>query len=136
MVASTKRAVSVGETYTITTANVHDIMAARAKVREMARRKGLGITDQARISLATSSLADVLGIGTRRLGQIAVDGLDEKDRAGIRVICTATQDARRDLTSDQLDVHQLLVDELAVETLPSSDVQVTLIQWSTLRRKV
>lgn len=125
----------MNDTCTITTTNVHDIMAARAKVRELARRKGLGITEQARISLATSSMADVLGLGTHRQGQIAINSVVEEERTGIRVICTAAKDVRQALTPAQLDVHQLLVDELTVETLPSDDVQITLIQWSTLRRK-
>lgn len=125
----------MNDTCTITTTSVHDIMAARARVRELARRKGLDITDQARISLATSSLADVLGLGTQRQGQIAIDSIVEEERTGIRVICTATRDARHALTPAQLDVHQLLVDELTIETPPPDDVQITLIQWSTLRRK-
>lgn len=126
----------MNDTYTIATTSVHDIMAARAKVRELARQKGLGITDQARISLATSSLADVLGLGTHHQGQIVINSVDEEERTGIRVICTATKDAKRALTAAQLDVHQLLVDELTIETLPSDDVQVTMVQWSTSRRKV
>jgi len=125
----------MNDTCTITTTSVHDIMAARAKVRELARRKGLGITEQARISLAASSMADVLGLGTQRQGQIAINSIVEEERTGVRVTCTATKDARQALTPAQLDVHQLLVDELTVETLPSDDVQITLIQWSTLRRK-
>lgn len=126
----------MNNTYVIATTSVHDIMAARARVRELARQKGLGLTDQARISLATSSLADVLGLGTQRRGQIAINSVEGENRAGIRVVCTAAKDARRALTPTQIDVHQLLVDELTIETLPSEDVQVTLIQWSTSRRKV
>ncbi|MFL7791861.1 MAG: hypothetical protein AB8I69_06960 [Anaerolineae bacterium] len=126
----------MNDSYAIVVATVHDIMAARARVRELARQKGLGLTDQARISLATSSLADVLGLGTHRQGQIAINSVDEEERTGIRVICTAARDAKRALTSAQLDVHQLLVDELTIETLLSDDIQVTLTQWSTSRRKV
>ena len=125
----------MNDNFTIVTTSVHDIMAARARVRELARQKGLGITDQARISLATSSLADVLGLGTQRQGQIAISNVEEEKRTGIRVVCTATRDAKRALTPAQLDVHQLLVDELTIEILPSDEVQVTLIQWATSRRK-
>jgi hypothetical protein len=126
----------MNNTFTIAVTGVHDIMAARARVRELARQKGLGITDQARISLATSSLADVLGLGTHRQGQIVIDSMNEENRTGIRVVCTAAKGAKRALTPAQLDVHQLLVDELTIEMLPSDDVQVTLIQWSTSRRKL
>lgn len=133
MVTSSERAASVNETCTITTTGVHDIMTARAKVRDLARRKGLDITDQARISLATSSIADVMGLGTHRPGQIVVDSVEETERIGIRVICTAAKEARSALDSSQVDVHRLMVDDLVVETLPSGDVEAILIQWSTRR---
>lgn len=118
---------------TITTTDVHDILTARAKVRDMARKKGLGVTDQARISLATSSIADVMGLGTHRRGQIVVDSVEETERIGIRVVCTAAKEARGALTSSQVDVHKLMVDDLIVETLPSGDVEAILIQWSARR---
>jgi hypothetical protein len=118
---------------TITTTGVQDIMAARAKVRDLAREKGLAITDQARISLATSSIADVLGLGTHRRGQIVVDSVEEIERVGIRVVCTTEREARSALDSAQVDVHRLMVDDLVVEVLPSGDVEAILIQWSTRR---
>ncbi|MBN1812833.1 MAG: hypothetical protein JXA14_13440 [Anaerolineae bacterium] len=123
----------MNETCTIMTTGVHDIMTARAKVRDLARRKGLGITDQARISLATSSIADVMGLGTHRHGQIVVDSIEETERVGIRVICTTAKEARSALDSSQVDVHRLMVDDLIVETLPSGDVEAILIQWSARR---
>jgi hypothetical protein len=123
----------MNETCTITTTGVQDIMTARAKVRDMARKKGLPITDQARISLATSSIADVMGLGTRRRGQIVVDSVEETERIGIRVVCTTERGARSALDSSQVDVHKLMVDDLIVETLPSGDVEAILIQWSTRR---
>ena len=131
MVTATERTTPMNEACMITTTSVHDIMAARAKVRDLARKQGLGLTDQARISLATSSIADVMGLGTHRQGQIAVDSVEETARIGIRVVCTAGKGAKKDLTSSQVDVHRLMVDDLAVETLPSGDVEAILIQWST-----
>jgi hypothetical protein len=133
MVAAAERTVSMNEACTITTTSVHDIMAARAKVRDLARKKGLGVTDQARISLATSSIADVMGLGTHRQGQIVVDSVEETERIGIRVVCTTVHEARSALDSSQVDVHRLMVDDLIVETLPSGDVEAILIQWSTRR---
>jgi hypothetical protein len=135
MVIPTERAIPVNGACTITATGVHDIMAARAKVRDLARQKGLGLTDQARISLATSSLADVLGLGTHRQGQIIIDSVHEGERTGVRVICTAGKEARSALTSSQLDVHRMLVDDLTVETLPAGDVKATLIQWATRRKQ-
>jgi hypothetical protein len=101
----------------------------------MARQKGLGLTDQARISLATSSMADVLGLGTHRHGQIVVASVEDEKRTGIRVTCTAAKEAQIALTSSQIDVHRLMVDALDIETLPTGDVQAILIQWSTRRKQ-
>jgi hypothetical protein len=109
-------------------------MTARAKVRDLARRKGLGLTDQARISLATSSIADVMGLGTHRRGRIVIDSVEESDRVGIRVVCATAKEARSALDSAQVDVHRLMVDDLVVETLPSGDVEAVLIQWSGRRK--
>ena len=135
MGAATERNIVMNEMCTINTTSVHDIMTARAKVREMARQKGLGLTDQARISLATSSMADVLGLGTHRHGQIVVASVEDEKRTGIRVTCTAAKEAQIALTSSQIDVHRLMVDALDIETLPTGDVQAILIQWSTRRKQ-
>ena len=119
---------------TITIRSEFDVITARMKVRELARAKNFNITDQARISLATSSLAETLGLGRKRQGTIAIDALDETQRIGIRVICTAITEAVSDLVPDDLKNTGWLIDDLTIEKLPSNDLQVTAIHWATPRR--
>lgn len=118
------------EPHAIRTLNVLDIMAARAKVREIARAKGLCITEQARIALATSSVADLLGLGTLCRGQITIEGLEEKGRTGVQVVCTAHPGTRYILTAEETAITKTLVDDLTIQLLPPYKVSVTLIQWA------
>jgi hypothetical protein len=106
-----------------------DIITARMKVRKLARAMGLKTVDQACISLATSSLAKVLGLGEEHQGQIAMDCLGGEERTGVRVVCTKADAATRDRSPRAFDDMRWMVDELTVETLPPNNVQVTLIKW-------
>jgi hypothetical protein len=106
-----------------------DIILARSRVREAARAMGLGTTDQARISLAMSSLAYALGLGEWCQGEIAISCLNGDGRAGVCVTCTTLDGANAGLSSAACRDARLLVDELTVDRLPSSEIQATLIQW-------
>lgn len=106
-----------------------DIIAARMKVRKLARAMGLTTVDQACISLATSSLAQALDLGEAHQGQIDMDGLGQGERAGVRVVCTKADATARDHSPTAFDDMRWMVDELIVETLPPNDVQVTLVKW-------
>lgn len=117
------------ENQTIAVRTDFDIITARMKVRKLARAMGLNTVDQACISLATSSLAQALELGEAHQGQIAMDGLGEGERTGVRVICTKTNAAKRDLSPRAFDEMKWMVDELTIETLPPNDIQVTLIKW-------
>ncbi len=112
---------------TITVRSEVDVVIARMKVREMARELGMPLADQARISLATSSLAGALEMGKARHGQITMDCLRNGDRMGVRVICVKKEGAA--YTPGNLGDTRWMVDELIIETLPSLDMQVTLIKW-------
>ena len=120
----------MAEPFGIDISDVLDVMAARAKVREIARLKGLGITEQARIALAASSTADLLGLGTTRRGQIIIEDLEEGNRIGVRVICIAPPDAQRAFTPKETDITKMLVDDLTIQGLPSDEISVTLVQWA------
>jgi serine/threonine-protein kinase RsbT len=118
----------MGESQTLIIRGKHDIITARLLVRRLARAKGFDIADQARIALASSSLAHALGLGMRR-GQVTIDCLNDGARTGVRVVCTKADGATRDLAPEALDVVRFMVDELTVETLPGDDLQVTLVKW-------
>jgi hypothetical protein len=120
---------SMSKDQTITVRSDFDIIMARMKVRKLARAMGLNTVDQARISLATSSLAQALGLGERHHGQIAMNSLGEKKRTGVRVVCTKANAVTRELSPRAFENMRWMVDELTVETLPPDDLQVTLVKW-------
>jgi hypothetical protein len=106
-----------------------DIITARMKVRKLARAVGLATVDQACISLATSSLAQALGLGEEHPGQIVMDCLNGEECTGVRVVCKKADAATSDLSPRAFEEMRWMVDELTVETLPPNDVQVTLVKW-------
>ncbi|MBN1179939.1 MAG: hypothetical protein JXD18_12060 [Anaerolineae bacterium] len=121
------------DTLSITVKNHSDIIQARMRVRNLARGAGLNTADQARISLATSSLAQTLRMGERHQGRIDVHFLkDEAKRTGVHVVCLliAPEDCAPALNALKDTKWMLMVDELNIETLPSKDVKVTAIKWA------
>ena len=106
-----------------------DIITARMKVRKLARAIGFKTVDQACISLATSSLAQALGLGEEHQGQIAMGCLGGEERTGVQVVCIKTDAATHDLSPRAFDDMRWMVDELTVQTLSPTDVQVTLVKW-------
>ena len=119
----------MNESQTIPVRTEFDVFIARMQVRKVARALGFDITNQARIALATSSLARALKLGETHQGQVAVDCLGDEQRTGVRVVCTTVNGVNCDLTSRLFIDTKWLVDELTVEKLPSDDLQVTLIRW-------
>lgn len=112
-----------------------DIVSARMHVRNLARRLGFSTKDQARISLATSSLAHFLDVGGKYRGEITFgcsngnSGAAE-DAVAMHVICTVfCANPKYQINKRGLSKVQWMVDDLAVKSLPSDDVQVTLIKW-------
>jgi anti-sigma regulatory factor (Ser/Thr protein kinase) len=122
------------EGHTLTICNSSDAIIARARVRELAREGGLDLAEQARISLATYSLANTLRMGYECSGQVVVDRLAEGKRVGMRVACITAEAAEDRLASEAFGGVRQMVDELTIETLPSNAVRVTLIQWEAPRR--
>lgn len=111
--------------------NLH-IISARAEVRTLARTLGFNTVEQARISLATSSLAYIMDLGGRYDGQIRFSSLHENGAMTLQVICVAyCRDTPLDL--EQVKARELskvrqMVDELHIEALPSKDVQVIILK--------
>jgi hypothetical protein len=118
----------MGERQTLVIRDDLDIITARRQVRKLAGDKGLDIADQARISLAASSLAYTLGLGPHK-GQITVDCFSDGARTGVRVVCTKVAGAMGGLALEAFDDMRLMVDEMTIEKLPGNDLRVTLVKW-------
>jgi serine/threonine-protein kinase RsbT len=115
---------------TITVRKDFDVILARSRTRDLARKMGMGTTDQARISLAASSAARALGLGGAHQGQIVITGLNGGGRVGVRVVCTTRDCTNRELRSRVFADARSMTDELTVKELPSGEVQVTLVKWA------
>lgn len=110
------------------------IISARAEIRKLARSAGLNTADQARISLATSTLAHFLDLGGQHNGEIHFECLNHGQKPGVRVICV-TQGRQgptelRSETSGTLSKLRWMVDELDIQYLPENEVQITMIKWA------
>ncbi len=113
---------------TISLSNEADIVLLRMQVRDLARAVGMNLADQARVSLAASSLAKVMGWGTGHPGQATLVRLVRDSHTGVQVI-GADQCAQPGCATGSLDEVRWMVDELTAEILPTHIRQVTLIKW-------
>jgi anti-sigma regulatory factor (Ser/Thr protein kinase) len=119
----------------LTIKNKSDIIFARSRVRNLARERGFNTMDQARISLATSSLANALGLGEKPQDQIIIGCLEDGTRStGLRVICIKKEGVTDNGAPRAFGDVGLMVDEITVEELPSNDLKVTVIKWQAKRR--
>ena len=114
---------------TIQVSTAHDIIVARLRVREMARAQGFSMMDQARISLAASSLANAMGLSQANRGRIVIDCLNNERGTGIRVVCVKTCPTGGDPPPVQLGDTRWMVDELNIETLLPNEVRAIIIKW-------
>lgn len=107
-----------------------DVISARMRVREVARAAGLSTADQARISLATSSLANLLELGARYSGEIVLDREGGNGAMRVHVVCLANCAIRlrgqQSLSPGAFKDIRWMVDDLTVEQLASNDLRVTL----------
>jgi hypothetical protein len=121
-----------------------DIMFARRMIRDMARGMGFAPCDQARVSLATSSLAHFMDLGGEHHGAIsfqAYKGNGQSPR--MQVVCTrnritpknghtSSETSIKDADSPHiqgLEKIKGMVDDLRIEALPPEDIQVTLTKY-------
>ena len=116
---------------TIRVRDEQDIITARMLVRELARARGLSVRDQACISLATSSLAQILFAKIRE-GKIIMEGVkDGGGFMGVRVVCSRVYDGADDrVTPGMFGETRQMVDELTIErSLSPREIRVSVTRW-------
>lgn len=110
------------------------IISARAEIRKLARMAGLDTADQARISLAASTLAHFLDLGGQHNGAIHFERLNHDQQPGVRVICvTQGRKLNNTLESEHggtLNKLRWMVDDLSVEYLADNEIQITMTKWA------
>ncbi len=110
----------------------YDVVFVRKQVRELARAAGLDTTNQARVSLGVSALAQKLGLGAGFEGEITLEAIcEEPERVGVRVTLLCTRGVNGGPA-----VHDLprarwmyMVDELTVAVEPNGVTRVTAVKW-------
>lgn len=105
-----------------------DIIVARSRVRDLARATGMNTTDQACISLATSSTARALGLGKEHTGQILIEEIVSGERTGVRVVCTVANGGNGG-QSRAMQEAKIMTDDLTIELSPENETCVTLVKW-------
>ena len=116
---------------TIVVGSEIDIINARMLVRQAARRIGMKLIDQSRISLATSSIADSIGLGVgRSAGQITINCLHANmdGREGLQIICQF-KPTGLDSVNPSLSSVRWMVDECDMRSLPNNETEVSLVKW-------
>jgi hypothetical protein len=108
-----------------------DIYAARMTTRQVAIEIGMNLIDQARISLATSSLASCLKMGGNSAlpDQIQITGIVEEPNHGIRLVFITRHPSRRTCLDVELVKINEVFDVHQVEETPDHALRITLIKW-------
>ncbi len=118
----------------ITVRSSLDVVTARVQVREMARRLGFSLTDQARISMATSSLATYLGLGKNGTsdGWIIFEGLLNGTRKGLKVVCRRKNVDSSSFSTNDFHNESWMVDEIDLHDIEPNSIEVTMVKWAEL----
>ena len=113
--------------------NESDLVHARVRVRETARRIGMSLMDQSRISMATSSLANALGLGRIDIsgGYVLIEKISDQGRIGLRVTCSSLTREGYTPPLSYFNNERWMVDELELHTSSPDEVKVSLIKWVT-----
>ncbi len=108
-----------------------DIYAARMTTRQVAIEIGMNLIDQARISLATSSLANCLKMGGSSAlpDQILINGVTEDQQTGIRLVFITQHPSRRSCLDEELAKINEVFDVQQIEETSNNSLRVTLIKW-------
>ena len=113
--------------------NESDLIHARLRVRETARRIGMTLMDQSRISMATSSLANALGLGLskRSAGFISIEKVTSQAKIGLRVTCSRKNSDEFTPPLSYFSNERWMVDELELQSSSPDEIAVSITKWVT-----
>lgn len=118
-----------------------DIVKARQEGRDLAKKVGFGVIDQARITTAVSELARNIYIHAKN-GKIVIEVIDEGEKRGLKIIAKdhgpGIKDIRAALedgysTSGGLGVGlpgvKRLMDEFFIDSKVNEGTEIVVIKW-------
>lgn len=128
----------MSESRSISILNETDIINARQQTRQMAKDAGLPIIDQARISLAVSSIAHLIGLGNNFSGKIVLNRILESHRSGVQVIWMMDHHTKNtvqvfELTGSHIS---MMVDEINIQDSEESGTNITAMIWSESTKSI
>jgi serine/threonine-protein kinase RsbT len=133
--------VRVSEALSIPIVGAPDVVTARVEGRNLARKMGFGVVDQARISTAISELASnvVLHVGA---GTITLRPIQDPRRRGLEIVCCDHGQGIADVNLVMREDHsrhrglgmglsgtRRLVDEFEICSEPGQGTVVTARKW-------
>lgn len=107
-----------------------DIVLVRMEARQIARRAGLNLASQASISLATSSLAYLLGLNAGQSAEFTVTICANDGRSGVQIVYQAEVPENFQICENPFREVSWLVDELRVDMTQPNQLSVTAIKWN------
>lgn len=109
-----------------------DMVTARLQVRELARKIGFDLRDQASIALAIWSIASTLGLGSICPGQIIFEKVQQDEKHnGVRVTCVISREHNIHFQKSSFNDAHWIVDELDISDSPGC-VEIKAIKWKTV----
>lgn len=113
--------------------NDSDLVHARLRVRETARKIGMTLMDQSRISMATSSLANALGLNRSKQssGYILIEKVATQAKTGLRVTCSRKNNEEFTPPISYFNNERWMVDELELLDSSPDEVSVSITKWVT-----
>ncbi len=118
-----------------------DIVSARVEGRNMAKRLGFGVIDQARIATAISELARNLVLYANG-GQVSLEEVQAEGRVGIQIVCSDQGPGIADLELVMQDGYSTqrglgmglpgtrrLMDEFEIESQVNVGTTITIRKW-------
>jgi hypothetical protein len=118
----------------LTINNSYDIINTRMRVREAARCVGMDLGDQARISLATSSLMEGLSVGKdSKSTSITIEALNGGQKNGLKIICTFPVSGERKTVEIAAGNIGWMVDDINILYLAEEQVEIILTKWVVRR---
>lgn len=114
--------------------NSYDIISARMHVREAARNAGMNPSDQARISLATSSLMQALNIGQESCSIVMeLDRLSDGQGHEFRVVFLFTHAGEAQAVQHAAESISWMVDNIVINEQENSQTEITLTKMFVRR---
>jgi hypothetical protein len=112
--------------------NEADVINARLQTRQMAKDAGLSTVDQARISLAVSSMAHIIQMGDCYQGEITLNRIVDLNRSGVQVVWKMEVDCNGETILREINTSSvyMMVHALDAQFSATNGICITAMIWT------